>query len=61
MSSYYKCELSALTGKLCQRYFITRREMTHRLQSGVTKIVLRDLIAVLKYDTCKYLDTRMTR
>ena len=42
MSRYYKCELSALPGKLL------RREMTHWLQSGVTKIVLRDIIAILK-------------
>ena len=59
MSCYYKCQLSALPGKLCQRFLVFWREMTHWLQSGVTKIVLRDLIEMLKNDTCMYLDRRM--
>ena len=42
------CELSALPGKLCHRINILRREISHWLQSCVTKIVLRDLIAILK-------------
>ena len=41
MICYYKCILSALPGKLCQRFFILGPEVAHWLQSGVTKIVLR--------------------
>ena len=59
MSCYFKCELSELPGKLCQRFYIFSRENAHWLQFSVITIFLRALIAILKNDTCMYLDRRM--
>ena len=59
MSCYYKCALSALPGEACQRFYIFSREIAHWLQFGVITIFLRALIAILKNDTCMYLDRRM--
>ena len=47
-SCYYKCELSALPGKLCHRFYIFRREVAHWLQFGVTINFLRAIITIIK-------------
>ena len=48
MSCYYKCELSALPGKLCHRFYIFRREVAHWLQFVVTINFLRAIITNIK-------------
>ena len=45
---YYKCELSALPGKLCHRFYIFTREVAHLLQFGVTINFLRAIITFIK-------------
>ena len=48
ISCYYKCELSALPGKLCHRFYIFTREVAHLLQFGVTINFLRAIITIIK-------------
>ena len=46
--SEYLCQITPHPPKLCNRLYILSREISHWLQSSVTRIVLRGLIAILK-------------